>query len=179
MIAEIAPLLSPRAGERVIEAAGRIVSPGFIDTHSHADGGLADAPDLATQVRQGITTAIVGQDGSSQLPIDNFYASLQRIRPAINFGTTVGHGTVRRLVVGGDFKRPSQPAEIETMKALVDRAMRDGALGLSSGLKYRPWRLRLARRGDRARDCDRAVRWLLHQPRPATRSIGCSTRGAR
>lgn len=138
VIAEIAASLAPLPEERVIDASGKVVAPGFIDTHSHADNGLTAAPDLATQVRQGITTAIVGQDGSSQLPIDRFYTSLERLRPAVNFATTIGHGTVRSLVLGGDFQRPATAAEIATMEALVDRGMRDGALGLSSGLEYDP-----------------------------------------
>ena len=68
-IVEVGPSLTPRAGERVIDAAGRVVAPGFIDMHSHADGGLDESPDAATQLRQGITTALVGQDGGGDLPV--------------------------------------------------------------------------------------------------------------
>jgi N-acyl-D-amino-acid deacylase len=64
-IVEVAPALDPAAGERVIEAAGLVLAPGFIDTHSHADRGLEEMPGADTQLRQGITTAVVGQDGSS------------------------------------------------------------------------------------------------------------------
>lgn len=137
-IVEVGASLSGRPGERVIDAAGRVVAPGFIDTHSHADRGLEEMPDAATQVRQGITTAIVGQDGGGELPASGFFERIERLKPTINFGTTVGHGTVRSLVMGADFKRAATAAEIETMKALVDRAMADGALGLSSGLEYDP-----------------------------------------
>ena len=138
LIAEVGASLTPRAGERVIDAAGRVVAPGFIDTHSHADRGRDEMPDAATQVRQGITTAIVGQDGGSDLPISEFLDGIDRLKPSINYATTVGHGTVRGLVMGADFKRAATPAEIETMKALVGRGMKDGALGLSSGLEYDP-----------------------------------------
>lgn len=137
-IVAIGDNLVPLPGERVIDAAGKVVAPGFIDTHSHAYGGLRQAPGAATQVRQGITTAIVGQDGGSELPIAAFYESFARLRPAINYATTIGHGTVRSLVLGGDFRRATTPAELDVMKALVDRGMRDGALGLSSGLEYDP-----------------------------------------
>ncbi len=137
-IVAIGDSLAPLPGERLIDAAGKVVAPGFIDTHSHADRGLNKAPGAATQVRQGITTTIVGQDGDSQMPISDFYESVLRIRPAINYATTIGHGTVRSLVLGGDFKRAATPAEVELMRALVDRGMRDGALGLSSGLEYDP-----------------------------------------
>jgi len=137
-IVEVGPSLSPRPGERVIDAVGRVVAPGFIDMHSHADGGLDQSPDAATQLRQGITTALVGQDGGGDLPVADLAERVGRIKPTINLATSVGHGTVRRLVMGGDFKRAATPAEIETMKGLVDRAMKDGAVGLSSGLEYDP-----------------------------------------
>jgi len=137
-ITEIAPSLTPRDGERVLNARGNVVAPGFIDTHSHADRGIEDTPDAASQVRQGITTAIVGQDGGGELPVSDFLDEIDRIKPSINYATTVGHGTVRGVVMGADFKRAATPAEIETMKALVDRGMKDGALGLSSGLEYDP-----------------------------------------
>ena len=106
--------------------------------HSHADRGLDDAPDAASQVMQGITTAVVGQDGGSELPIADFYEQMARLHPAINYATAVGHGTVRKVVMGGDYKRAATAGEIDTMKALVDRGMRDGAVGLSSGLEYDP-----------------------------------------
>lgn len=137
-IVEVAPGLQPRSGERVIDARGLVVAPGFIDMHSHADGGLDEAPDAASQVRQGITTALVGQDGGSMLPVADLFEQIQRAPPGINVATSVGHGTVRRLVMGSDFGRAATPAEIETMKALVERGMKDGAVGLSSGLEYDP-----------------------------------------
>ncbi|MBK5297167.1 MAG: D-aminoacylase [Vicinamibacteria bacterium] len=137
-IVEVGPSLSPRTGERVIDATGRVVAPGFIDMHSHADGGLAESPDAATQLRQGITTTLVGQDGGGELPVADLADRVGRVKPAINLATSVGHGTVRRLVMGEDFRRAATPAEIETMKALVERGMKDGAVGLSSGLEYDP-----------------------------------------
>lgn len=137
-IVAVAARLDPRPGERVIDASGRVLAPGFIDMHSHADRGLDDMPDASTQVRQGITTAVVGQDGSSDLPIAHFYAHLAQLRPAINYATSVGHGTVRTRVMGDDFKRAATPGEVDQMKALVDEGMRDGAIGLSSGLEYDP-----------------------------------------
>jgi N-acyl-D-amino-acid deacylase len=137
-IAEIEASLSPRSGERVIDAARKIVAPGFIDTHSHADRGVEETPDASSQVLQGITTAVVGQDGGGRLPVADFLETIDRLHPAINYATSVGHGTVRSIVMGGDFRRAASPAEIETMKTLVERGMKDGALGLSSGLEYDP-----------------------------------------
>lgn len=137
-IAAVAADLVATGGEQIVDAAGLMVAPGFIDIHSHADRGMESHPDAASQVLQGITTAIVGQDGGGTLPVSDFFDSVASIRPAINYATSVGHGTVRSLVLGGDFKRAATPAEIDTMKGLVDRAMLDGALGLSSGLEYDP-----------------------------------------
>jgi N-acyl-D-amino-acid deacylase len=136
-IVEVGSNLTPH-GERILDAAGLVVAPGFIDLHSHADRGVSQTPDAASQIMQGITTAIVGQDGGSALPISDFFDSIAEARPSINYATSVGHGTVRSLVLGGDFKRAATNGEIETMKALVERGMLDGAVGLSSGLEYDP-----------------------------------------
>ena len=130
--------LKPRPGERVIDATGKVVAPGFIDMHSHAAGRLADEPDAETQVRQGITTIVVGQDGSSELPLSEFFKSVSERTAAVNVASFVGHGTLRREVMGGDFKRAATAAEIGRMVELADREMSAGAFGLSSGLEYDP-----------------------------------------
>ena len=137
-IVEVGANLAPRPGERVIDAAGRVVSPGFIDMHSHAAHGLEDHPDAASQVHQGITTALTGQDGEGDLPVSEFLDHMAGVHPAINVLTSVGHGSVRSLVMGADFKCAATPAEIDAMKMLVERGMKDGAVGLSSGLEYDP-----------------------------------------
>ncbi len=136
-IAEIGSL-TPKAGERVIDATGLVVCPGFIDTHSHADGGILENPSAELMVRQGITTAIGGQDGSSPYPLAEFLGKLERNPPAINLACFAGHGTVRSKVMGSDFKRHASEAELVKMRALVDQEMRAGALGLSTGLEYDP-----------------------------------------
>ena len=137
-IVEIATQIVPGEGDHVIDAAGLVVAPGFIDMHSHADRGMEETPDAASQLLQGITTAVVGQDGGSALPVSDFFRSVETVHPAINYVTAIGHGTVRSAVLGADFKRRATPAEIETMRALVERGMLDGAIGLSSGLEYDP-----------------------------------------
>lgn len=137
-IVEIGPALTPAPGEQVIDVSGLTVAPGFIDVHSHADRGLEQTPGAESQVMQGITTAIVGQDGGSPMPVSDFFERVETVKPAINYASSVGHGSVRSLVMGADFKRAATAAEMETMKALVDRGMLDGALGLSSGLEYDP-----------------------------------------
>ncbi|BCM90690.1 D-aminoacylase [Abditibacteriota bacterium] len=130
--------LKPTAAERVINAKGLIVAPGFIDTHSHADGGLMETPDAESQIRQGITTAIVGQDGGSHLPLAKYFEDVQAKHVALNIASFVGHGTVRGVVMGEDYKRPATAEETAKMAALVDQEMQAGALGLSSGLEYDP-----------------------------------------
>jgi N-acyl-D-amino-acid deacylase len=130
--------LTAQPGERVIDARGKFVVPGFIDTHSHADGGIFETPDAESHIRQGITTAIVGQDGGSRIPLRAFFDELQAKPAALNFASFVGHGTVRRRVMGDDYKRPARPEEIAAMARIVEEEMRAGALGLSSGLEYDP-----------------------------------------
>ncbi len=130
--------LKPKPNEKVIDARGLVVAPGFIDTHSHADGGLLLAPDAELPIRQGITTAIIGQDGGSNLPLSSFWAAVRARPVALNLASFVGHGSIRSAIMGDNYKRAATPAEIAKMTALVEREMKAGALGLSSGLEYDP-----------------------------------------
>ncbi|HZO90336.1 MAG TPA: D-aminoacylase [Chthonomonadaceae bacterium] len=130
--------LAPQPGERVIDARGLVVAPGFIDTHSHADAGLLEKPEAESQIRQGITTVIVGQDGGSHFPLQMYFEQVQAKHIAPNLASFVGHGTVRSRVLGTDYKRHATPEEEAKMAALVDQEMQAGALGLSSGLEYDP-----------------------------------------
>ena len=126
-------------GDRVVDARGMAVSPGFIDAHSHASGGIFEDPLAETQIRQGITTAVVGEDGGSSLPLAAFFGKLRAKPATINFASFVGHGTVREAVMGESTER-STPAQQRTMAALVEEEMKAGAIGLSTGLEYRPGR---------------------------------------
>jgi N-acyl-D-amino-acid deacylase len=130
--------LQPQSSERVIDAGGLVLAPGFIDTHSHADDGLANHPDALAVVSQGITTIIGGQDGGSPLPLAAYFAGLEKQPAAVNVGMYVGHGSVRDSIMGADFKRAATPAEVERMASIVAAEMRAGAIGLSSGLEYDP-----------------------------------------
>ena len=130
--------LRPDAGETVIDAGGRVVAPGFIDAHSHADGGLLDDPDAETQIRQGICTSVVGQDGGENTPLADWFDRVARRGVALNIASFSGHGSARAFVMGEDYKRPATPTEILRMRAFVAREMQAGALGLSSGLEYDP-----------------------------------------
>ncbi len=130
--------LSVPAGVRVIDAPGLVVAPGFIDMHSHADGQILARPDASTQVRQGITTALVGPDGGSKLPLGEFLDKVEKNGTAINLASTVGFGSLREKAMGEDNRRPARLEEIAKMKDLLEAAMREGGFGLSSGLEYEP-----------------------------------------
>jgi N-acyl-D-amino-acid deacylase len=124
------------AEARVIDARGLVVAPGFIDAHNHSDRGFKEDPSAASQVSQGITTVVIGQDGGSAFPVGPYLQALDDKPIAVNVATFVGHATLRSQVMGEDTNRHATPAEIERMKQMVEQAMRDGAFGLSTGLEY-------------------------------------------
>jgi N-acyl-D-amino-acid deacylase len=127
----------PGTATRVIEANQLVVSPGFIDLHTHARRGIFDVPTADNYVRQGVTTIFEGPDGSSPIPLRPFLEKVATTRISPNFATFVGQGSVREQIIG-QVDRAATPAEIERMKDLVRQGMRDGAFGLSSGLFYVP-----------------------------------------
>lgn len=128
--------LKPLAGERVIDVRGLIVAPGFIDIHNHSERGFANDPNAKSQVLQGITTLAIGPDGGSPFPIADYFDWLEKQHPAVNVIAFVGHATVRQRVMGKDFNRQATEGEIARMAELVEQAMREGAVGLSTGLEY-------------------------------------------
>lgn len=123
--------------DRVLNAEGRVVAPGFIDVHTHADD-IAELPGAENFIRMGVTTVIAGNCGSSSTDIAAFFRQIEATNVAVNVGVLVGQGSVRSQVMGGSFRRPATPAELDRMRALVDLGMREGALGLSTGLIYLP-----------------------------------------
>jgi N-acyl-D-amino-acid deacylase len=135
---------------RVIDATGKYVTPGFIDLHSHADdgsrpeGGLRDAdPQIRAApnlVSQGITTVVVNHDGRSPWPVAEQRAIFEKQPIGVNAMLLVGHGTVRRQVLGTEARRPATPDEIARMRVLVRQALQEGAAGMSAGLEYDPGR---------------------------------------
>jgi N-acyl-D-amino-acid deacylase len=157
--------IGPDAGElgEVIDVDGLAVSPGFIDMHSHCDLVCMSDPQLAPKLMQGVTLELLGQDGLSEAPIQekdiplwrrhlsglngdpdlpwdwrSFGEYLARCEgAATNVAAMVGHGTVRLHAMGMDNREPT-PSELETMRELVDTAIREGAIGFSSGLIYSP-----------------------------------------
>jgi N-acyl-D-amino-acid deacylase len=130
--------LTPTEGERVVDGRGLVLAPGFIDTHSHHDRGLVDQRDALGALSQGITTIVVGQDGGSTYPLAEWFSKLESAPPAVNVASYVGHGTLRRRVMGTDFKRAAAAEEVAKMSELLRAEMQAGALGLSTGLEYDP-----------------------------------------
>jgi N-acyl-D-amino-acid deacylase len=144
-------------GTTEIDARGVAVTPGFIDIHSHGDGSLWEDPRAESLIRQGVTTIVVGQDGSSGAPRDaaaargaasddegrrfvrftDLWTSLTRLQPSVNVASMVGLGTIRGIVVG-NANRPATSAEMTRMRVLVTQALADGACGVSTGLEYTP-----------------------------------------
>jgi N-acyl-D-aspartate/D-glutamate deacylase len=125
------------AGDRRGNAKGLILAPGFIDSHSHHGWGLTEQPHATAAVSQGITTIIVGQDGSSVM-IDELKQSLAAVPVAVNVASYAGHGSIRSRVMGTNYKRKATPQEVAAMVAILEKEMASGALGLSTGLEYDP-----------------------------------------
>ena len=135
-IVAVGPMVDGPAG-RVIDASGLVVSPGFIDIHTHARRGIFQVPTADNYVRQGVTTIFEGPDGGSPVPLAPFLAKVAATRITPNFAMFIGQGSIRGEVIG-EIDRPATAEEIEKMKALVRQGMEDGAFGLSSGLFYVP-----------------------------------------
>lgn len=135
--------LSTAARKKTIDASGLVVSPGFIDIHNHSDDELLTHPKAENYIRQGVTTLFVGHCGSSTVPsdsyptFDRYFTQLEKQGVTPNVAALVGHGSIRKHVVGGEDRKPT-PAELEEMKAHVERAIEEGAYGLSTGLVYFP-----------------------------------------
>lgn len=129
-------------GARVIDAGGLVVSPGFIDVHSHSEEGregqdMIGNPAAENNVRQGVTTVFSSPDGGGSVRVADYLGKVSAAKPAINVGSFIGHGSVRGAVVG-QADRPATPDELARMKDLVRTGMSEGAFGLSTGLFYVP-----------------------------------------
>ena len=127
-------LMNP--ADRVIDADGLIVSPGFIDMHAHIEA-IMRLPTAESFLKQGVTTVLGGPDGRGPSPMKDYLDSLETFDLGINTAYLVGHNTVRRKVMGMENREPSAE-ELAAMKAQVEEAMTSGAYGISTGLKYIP-----------------------------------------
>lgn len=161
-IVHIGPSLNENSAARTIHAAGLSVCPGFIDPHSHTDIELLVNPLAESKIRQGVTTEIAGNCGFTLFPLnettfeqrraiyrdrydydldwkdmEEFFSRIAGRGIAVNYGTLLGHGTLREYVMGMD-DRSSEDHEIEEMKSMLGNCLRAGAFGLSTGFIYTP-----------------------------------------
>src|SRR5262245_44960575 len=161
-ITTVAPGLGGQA-DRVIDATGKVVAPGFIDMHSHSDLFYFGCPSAESKIRQGVTTEVVGMCSFSQAPLRpdqrdlmsgwaggigagldvrwetfaQYLDALRAVRPSVNVAHLVGHGALR--IAGMGFEaRPAGPDDLRTMERLLGEALDAGAFGFSTGLVYPP-----------------------------------------
>ncbi|KAA9346796.1 N-acyl-D-amino-acid deacylase family protein [Larkinella humicola] len=124
-------------GKTVIDARNQIVAPGFIDVHTHVEGSLQDRPGAENFLYDGVTTLVTGNCGSSATNLRTFFDSLRIGGFSPNLASMIGHNTVRLKVMKMAFREPTAKEQTE-MEALVEQAMKDGAVGISTGLIYTP-----------------------------------------
>lgn len=130
--------LTQQPREWVYNGGGKVLAPGFIDTHSHADDGIFDHPDALAAVSQGITTIVGGQDGGSPPSLEEYFRKVESAGSAINVAMYAGHGSIRAAVLGNNFRRVASDSEVTRMEQILQKEMESGAIGLSSGLEYDP-----------------------------------------
>lgn len=156
-------ILNNRPSKETINADGLIISPGFIDSHTHSDLSILRDPSSLPKLSQGVTTEVIGNCGMSAAPVNrttsdllkdyvkpvlgegdftwegmgDFLDIINKNKPAVNIAVLIGHGTLRTAVLGFEDRAPTQ-TEMEQMKQLVRDALEVGALGMSTGLGYPP-----------------------------------------
>ncbi|NBR83891.1 MAG: D-aminoacylase [Verrucomicrobia bacterium] len=123
--------------KRTLDVKGLVVAPGFVDTHTHAEG-IEDQPLAENFLRMGVTTLVLGNCGGSRLNLAEYFKELEATNISPNVCSLIGHNTVRRQAMGGSVLRPPTDAELAKMKGYVEQAMKDGAVGLATGLIYLP-----------------------------------------
>ena len=122
---------------KVINAKGLTVAPGFIDVHGHIENGVFENPTAGNYIYDGVTTVITGNCGGSAEDLKRFFGAIDSMKTSINIASLIGHNTVRRQAMGLN-NRLATPDEQKKMEDLVAQAMKDGAVGLSTGLIYLP-----------------------------------------
>ncbi len=129
--------LSSASAKKVIDAKGLIVAPGFIDVHTHIEGGEFVTPTADNFIMDGVTSVVTGNCGGSNDDLGKYFRKLDSAKLSINVASLIGHNTVRRAVMG-DLQRDPSAEEQRKMEDLVRKAMEAGAVGLSTGLIYVP-----------------------------------------
>lgn len=120
-----------------IDARGMVVAPGFIDVHTHIEDDEIDNPNANNFIADGVTTVITGNCGLSNTDIKKYFSFIDSLRLSVNVASLIGHNDVRKAAMG-EANRPPTETELRKMEQIVDQAMKDGAVGLSTGLIYIP-----------------------------------------
>jgi N-acyl-D-amino-acid deacylase len=122
---------------KTLDATGLIVAPGFIDVHTHIEGEEKRNPTADNFIYDGVTTVVTGNCGGSNVNIGNYFSMLDSLKTSINVATLIGHNDVRKAVMGSAKRDPTEE-EMKKMEGMVEQGMKDGAVGLSTGLIYIP-----------------------------------------
>jgi N-acyl-D-amino-acid deacylase len=125
------------AADKEIDASGMYVTPGFIDVHTHIEGDEMANPEASNFIYDGVTSVVTGNCGSSVVDLNKYFMKLDSVKLSINVASLIGHNDVRKAVMGTANREPSAD-ELNSMKSLVEQAMKDGAVGFSTGLIYIP-----------------------------------------
>ena len=128
--------IAPNTAKNVIDAHGQILAPGFIDVHAHVES-IYSLPAAENFIRMGVTSLVTGNCGTSATEVGEFLGRIKDKPLAVNLATLIAHGSVRRKVMGLGDRAPT-PDELKQMEAIVEQGMKDGAVGLSTGLIYVP-----------------------------------------
>lgn len=129
--------LSNWRSAKTIDATGLIVAPGFIDVHTHIEDDETRNPYATNFIYDGVTTVVTGNCGASNIDVKRYYKYLDSLKLSINVATLIGHNDVRKEVMGKANRKPTE-AEMRRMETIVEQAMKDGAVGFSTGLIYIP-----------------------------------------
>jgi N-acyl-D-amino-acid deacylase len=125
------------AAAKTIDAKGLIVAPGFIDVHTHIEDDERKNPTADNFIYDGVTTVITGNCGLSEVNIGKYFSMIDSLKLSVNVASLIGHNDVRKAVMGRAMRDPNED-EMKKMEAIVEQAMKDGAVGFSTGLIYIP-----------------------------------------
>lgn len=129
--------LSHEKANKVLNVKGLIIAPGFIDVHTHIETNDLKVPTAPNFILDGVTSVVTGNCGSSHTDVSRYFYRLDSVKTSVNVATLIGHNSVRRDVMG-DVQRDPTIEEQKEMEELIGKAMRDGAVGFSTGLIYVP-----------------------------------------